>query len=213
MSDAVHALLLVAAVTVGVNGGILLLRVEERRIRLRPAAVALWLCVAVPSLLQIPFPALLEALQRDPGRIETGQVWRVLTSVVVQDGGVPGTTFNLLALAAMALVAGSWWSGGRVWLLFLGCHLLTNGLVLLTFAPVGAGNSVATIALGTAMVATLAQRHPRIPHLALTALTLALGVTLLLGHDIHGIAVCVGLVVGVASSCAWSSGRSFADAA
>jgi hypothetical protein len=65
----------------------------------------LWLVVAIPSMPQFVFPPLLRALEREPNQIEHhGQVWRVLTYVVVQDGGVVGTVSNLVLLAVVALV-------------------------------------------------------------------------------------------------------------
>lgn len=59
-----------------------------------------WLCVAVPSLAQILFPGVYRALHRDAEAVTSGhQWWRLLTSVVVQDGGVIGTVSNLVLLA------------------------------------------------------------------------------------------------------------------
>ena len=63
------------------------------RVLRRPpvAAVALWLIVAIPSLLQLPFPGLLHALERDPDQIrQHGQWWRLFTAAVVQESGRRG---------------------------------------------------------------------------------------------------------------------------
>ncbi|AZZ41737.1 hypothetical protein C0Z11_04965 [Acidipropionibacterium jensenii] len=55
--------------------------------RPRPFTAVLWLLAVVPSLVQLAVPALLPALERDWARIGSGQLWRLVTSVIVQDGG------------------------------------------------------------------------------------------------------------------------------
>ncbi len=53
------------------------------------------------------------SLRRDPDLIRHhGQVWRVLTSVLVQDGGRGGTTFNLVTLAVVGIFASEVWGRG-----------------------------------------------------------------------------------------------------
>ena len=62
-------------------------RIGEVRLTRPPrTAVVLWLLIAVPSLLQIVVPAVLDALERDPTQIRDHQWWRIVTSVAVQDG-------------------------------------------------------------------------------------------------------------------------------
>ncbi|MDN5858268.1 MAG: hypothetical protein L0H84_06560, partial [Pseudonocardia sp.] len=95
-----YAVLLVAALALAPR----LPRLPRRRDRPVPAAaVTLWLLVAVPSILGLVFPRVYTALYRDPALIlEQGQWWRVVTSVGVQDGGLRGAVFNLVALAVAA---------------------------------------------------------------------------------------------------------------
>lgn len=112
-------------------------------------AVALWLVVAVPSILQVPLPAVLHALERDPDKIEHhGQVWRMLTSVVVQDGGVAGTVSNLVILAIVGTTA-AYVLGARTMTCVFVIGILWFNLVSLALDQAGAGNSGATFALST----------------------------------------------------------------
>jgi hypothetical protein len=110
----INALLYVVMLACSVRAGYELLADGVRQTRMPSlGAVLLWLAVAVPSLLQIPFDAVLSQLQRDPERIRHhGQWWRIGTSGVVQDGGVAGTVFNLAVLAVVGAVAFRVWGRG-----------------------------------------------------------------------------------------------------
>lgn len=87
-------------------------------------------CVAVPSLAQIPFPLIYDALHRDAQAVITRhQWWRLITSVMVQDGGIIGTVSNLVLLGVALMVS---------------MHLWGSKATVITFVVVGAGlNSLA----------------------------------------------------------------------
>ncbi len=175
-----------------------------RRRDLVPAvAVVLWLVVAVPSLLQWPFPHLLTALQRDPVAVRDGQVWRVLTSVVVQDGGLAGTVFNLVVLALVAVVAGRVWGAARSVALFAAGVVGFNLITVFGFPSVGAGNSAACFVL-VCSLAGLALLHRNSREQMLLALLIVLtGGALLALLDAHGFAVLLGVVLGGAAARWW----------
>ena len=161
-------------------------------------AVGLWLLVAVPSLLQIPFPALLTSLRRDPDLIRhNGQVWRVLTSVLVQDGGLPGTVFNLVILAVVGLFAAEVWGPVLTPVVFLLAHLVFNMSVTFLSSEVGAGNSGATLGLAASMagLALLTQSEMALRWRAIGVL--GVGIALVGIGDAHGIGVLGGLVIGI----------------
>jgi rhomboid protease GluP len=62
--------------------------------------------VGLPTLAQFTVaPGLLQDLERNWTLIGQGQVWRLLTSLVVQDGGLIGAVFNLVALALIGVAA------------------------------------------------------------------------------------------------------------
>lgn len=168
------------------------------------AGVLLWLMVAVPSLLQFLFPGLLQSLERNPGLISGhGQWWRLVTSVVVQDGGAAGTAFNLVVLALVGVIAVRAWGGARAWLIFVVAAVAFNLAATFASPSTGAGNSAGTFALGTSLIGlALALRRQRAV-VVLAGLASACGIGLLALRDAHGEAVLGGLVIGLLVSSAW----------
>ena len=117
------------------------------------AAVSIAALVAEPVLL---------ALRRDAAALWDGQLWRLLTALLVQDGGVPGTVFNLLGLVLVG-VAAERRLGARAWL----AAYLTGGLTgeLVGWAgwePIGGGNSIGVCGLAGAL-AVAVLRDARAP--------------------------------------------------
>lgn len=161
-----------------------------------PAALALWAVVAVPSILQFPFPAILDALSRRPELIADGQVWRLLTSAVVQDGGVAGTVSNLVLLYLVACAAVPLWGGLRAAGLFALAAIGFDLAATFAFPQFGAGNSAATFALAASMIAAVAVwRRQRWAGPA-AVLAAAVGAGLLALGDAHGFAFLGGLALG-----------------
>jgi membrane associated rhomboid family serine protease len=198
----VNAVLYVVMVGLTVQLGMLLL--AGRRVRPWPRSqliltgAGLWLLVAVPSVLQNPFPALLTSLRRDPELIRHhGQYWRILTSVAVQDGGVPGTVWNLAILAVVVVVAVQVWGPLRTAIVFLVAQLLFNTLAVFLSSDLGAGNSGATFGLACSMagLGLLRRRNRAVLPRALGVL--GIGVALLVIGDAHGIAVLGGVLIGL----------------
>ncbi|WP_214323418.1 rhomboid family intramembrane serine protease [Nonomuraea sediminis] len=110
------------------------------------ASIAVVAVTAVPSLLQFAVPGLEPALMRDPAAIAGGQWWRLVTALVVQDGGLFGTVFNLLTLAALAFLAERTLGPARMLLLYATGAVVgeITGYVL---GVAGAGNSITVCAL------------------------------------------------------------------
>jgi membrane associated rhomboid family serine protease len=159
------------------------------------AVVAAATLVAVPSVLQLTLaPGLLDALGRRPGELGDGQVWRLATSLLVQDGGWAGLVYNLAALVYVGLAAervlgpARWWA---VWLVG-GVGAQFWGLVV---QPTGAGNSVGTFGL-TGALAVLALLRGGAAARLLGVVGLLAGVVLLVGGDVHGGAVVLGALAG-----------------
>lgn len=194
-----NAVLYVIVLACAVRAGAALLGGDIARMLRRPpvAAVVLWLIVAVPSLLQIPFPGLLHALERDPDQIrQHGQWWRLFTSVVVQDGGVAGTVWNLVILAVVAVVAIRAWGSVRGLAIFAVGVVGFNLATTFAWPTVGAGNSAATFTLAASVTGlALVKVRDRIA-LLLSAVTAACGIILLVLLDAHGSAMLGGLVIG-----------------
>jgi hypothetical protein len=191
---------LIFAFIVPLVAGMLLLRARVEATGLpprvfRPVSVILFCVVAVPSLLQFIFPGILHTLRRDAHLIlHHGQVWRLLTSLTVQDGGAVGTIFNLFFLAWLLILATNL-LGDRAALILFFAGGLVGELAGLRWQHIGGGNSVADLGMAGGVLA-LALLHGRPLHRVLAVIGLALGIALLVERNIHGAALLAGLLVG-----------------
>lgn len=161
-------------------------------------AIWMWAVVAVPSLVQIAAPVVLHAFERDPNQIRDGQLWRILTSVVVQDGGLVGTAANLAVLAVVAPLAVQFWGAWRAVSLFLLGQVIFGLLTAFVFPSLGAGNSAATLALAASMVGVVVTAHASRRELFLAAGVVLCGLCLVANGDAHGLAVLTGTMLGAA---------------
>jgi membrane associated rhomboid family serine protease len=195
-----NAVLYVTMLACAIRAAVVVLGAELGRLVRRPPApaVALWLVVAVPSLLQAPFPGVLRSLERDPDLIRGhGQWWRLFTAVLVQDGGAAGTVFNLVVLALIGIVAVRVWGGTRALIIF-GVAAVTFNIGATFVSPfAGAGNSASTFALATSVTGVAMVTRPQRVTALLAAITAGCGIALLALLDAHGEAVLGGLVMGV----------------
>jgi rhomboid protease GluP len=196
VSALLSALYIVLLVTAGM-AGTQLVRFAPRRTPI--ATIIAFALTAVPSLLQLTVaPGLFEALRRDRTAIGDGELWRLVTSFTVQDGGWTGTIFNLFALAVIGTLAERRWGPARWVAIALAVQVLGNlwGLVV---QPVGAGTSLVIFGLAgslaaSAVVARDVDRNTRAP----AAVSLIAALTLLVLADIHGGAALLGAVAGAA---------------
>lgn len=161
-------------------------------------AVVLWLLIAVPSLLQIVVPAVLDALERDPTQIRDHQWWRIFTSVAVQDGGLAGTVVNLLVLAWVAPLAVRVWGGVRAVLLFVASQIIFGLFTAFLFPSPGAGNSGATLALAASFAGLVVMQSKDRRVLTASGGIVLAGVLLVVVDDAHGLAVLTGALLGAA---------------
>jgi rhomboid protease GluP len=196
MNDITAVLYLVLLATAVLAGrGVLAERRSDSDRRVPVATITALVVVGVPTLLQLEVvPSLLGYLERDRTAIGDGQVWRLVTSLVVQDGGLAGSIFNLAGLALVGVIAERVW-GAKRWAVVA----LASGVVAelwgLVVQPVGAGNSVAVFGLAASVAAVAfmsGNGATRIP----AAVSLLVALALLLAGDIHGGAAAVGAAVG-----------------
>lgn len=116
------------------------------------------------ALVQAAVPGMLRDLGRTPAGLH-GDWWRSLTSLVVQDGGVAGTVFNLVGLLAVGTVAEQalvWWR----WLAQYFVVGVAAEFVGYAWQPVGGGNSIAVCGLAGGVALALWRRDPRLPAFA-----------------------------------------------
>jgi rhomboid protease GluP len=162
------------------------------------ATLAALVLVTVPSLLQLTVaPELQGRLGRDAAAIAEGELWRLMTALVVQDGGWAGTVSNLALLLVVGLVAERMWGAGR-WVAVALVSAVGGELWGLVVQPVGAGNSVLVFGLAASLAGAVLASGAAAPRsaraLAVTSLVVA-AVLLVIG-DLHGGAAALGAVVG-----------------
>lgn len=153
--------------------------------------------VAIPSLLQLPFPQIFDWLSRQPSlAISSHEYWRFITPIFVQDGGLIGTAFNLIVLTLFALLADRVWGLKKSLLIFFGGGILFEAIGII-FNSSGGGNSGATFILAMSMVgACLLQKTPKSARI-FGILAVIDGVILSAMRDAHGYAILFGFLLGV----------------
>jgi rhomboid protease GluP len=203
VNDVVTAVLYVLLYASAIRAGLGLVAQRGRSGRRIPiATIAAAVVVGVPTVLQLTLvPALLDNLERDRASIAGGEAWRLLTSLVVQDGGWAGSIFNLVTLVVVGAVAERVWGAVR-WTAIALVAGVAGQLWGLMVQPVGAGNSVAVFGLAAA-VSVAALRHGDRGTRVAAALALLVGAVLLLTGDIHGGAATAGALTGWAMDRRW----------
>ncbi|WP_431924762.1 rhomboid family intramembrane serine protease [Nonomuraea jabiensis] len=148
---------------------------------------AVFVITAIPSLLQFAIPGLEPALMRNPAAIAEGEWWRLGTALVVQDGGVPGTLFNLVCLAVLGYFAERAFGPAR-WLALYAAGAVTGEAAGYLLNDPGAGNSIAVCGLAGGLAVAAGDRLGR----ALGAYyALVLGASILMGLGTWGVIVMV----------------------
>jgi rhomboid protease GluP len=155
---------------------------------------------AVITGLQFAYPALLDALRRNPD----GQMWRLVTPIFVQADGVTQAALNGF-LALIFLPVAERLYGNGLWLVYFGPGVVYQIVNLMLFPDNGAGSSSAIFGVMGAMHAYVL-RHTigwpassaaplsiGKPFMVISAISLAAAVVLAIFRDGHG----WGLLTGV----------------
>jgi membrane associated rhomboid family serine protease len=153
--------------------------------------------VAIPSLLQIGYPPLYGALASQPLAVNGGhEYWRLLTALTVQNGGLIGTAFNLIALFFVLQIAEPVWGPWRSTLIFLVAGLYLNTLATVIFGVETAGNSGATFALAASLAGNylFIEKSPKRDWIAL--ICVLIGIILLVLQDVHAYPILGGALLG-----------------
>lgn len=167
-------------------------RDECGAVRAPVLTVVCFLTIAAFSFTQLLIaPHLLSLLMREAGQVYAGEPWRLLTSLLVQDGGWIGATFNLIALLALGSIAERI-LGRPQWALTVALSVITAGLLALLWQPVGAGNSILDCGLAGGICAVaLIKPQPHEVRIPVVAASICF-VLLLARQDIHGVAAVAG---------------------
>jgi membrane associated rhomboid family serine protease len=154
------------------------------------------LAIAIPTILQFFFPALLQMFERNYERFLAGDWWRMITPLFVQDGGLSGSIFNLVSLALVGSVAERLWDSQR-WLVIFFAGGILSQIVGFAWQPVGAGNSIANFSLAASIAILCLVRNTSRVVQGTAILSLGAGVILLFLKDIHGPAMMIGAVIAL----------------
>jgi membrane associated rhomboid family serine protease len=179
-----------------VVGGIVSGRLQERRSTpgfpwLSAGTVLL---VAAMLALQLHYPVLLERLSRTPALVE-GEIWRAVTAIFVQDGGLAGGLFNLVLLLAIGPLAEARLGAGCWAITYFGGGVATEFLAI-AWQPYGAGNSIACFALAGTLIITGAASRRGWLAIGSAVIATAAMFALLAARDIHGLGFLAGAAIG-----------------
>jgi membrane associated rhomboid family serine protease len=153
----------------------------------------LLLAIAIPSVLQFFVPGVLSLFERNYSLFISGDWWRLITPLSVQEGGISGTIFNLASLLLLGSVAERFWGGRRMLLIFFIGGIAAE-LVAFAWQPIGAGNSIGNFSLAAAIAVACLVRHPPRPIQIMALLALGADGVLLGLQNIHGAAAMVGAI-------------------
>jgi rhomboid protease GluP len=149
---------------------------------------------------QFFYPQLIPALRRQPSMFNALELWRLVTSLLVHDGGWTQIAGNFISLAVIGTLA-EWVTSRWLWLLAFFAGGLSGNIIGYFWQPYGAGNSIAFYGLLGLLAAWLLShpvRNPRVRY-GLPIIVAALAFVLCMMQDIHGPPLLFGLLIGLAA--------------
>jgi len=153
---------------------------------------------ATITALQFVYPALLPLFVRNPEMLRAGELWRVITPMFVQPGGISQCMANaFLLIGFMPMVEKLYGKGLLV--IFLGAGLLSQ--VFLNFwLPYSGGSSSAAFGLIGALFCYLLRESKQalLPFVVLPVVGLLAGAMLAFARDGHGAGMWLGAVIAYA---------------
>jgi rhomboid protease GluP len=184
---------------VTIAGTVLYLRRTDRKFTFPAVTLILAAFTLALSVVGELSPTTLQLLDRDRPLLLSGEWWRIITPLFVQDGGWPGTISNVVALIAIGLCAETLFRRRT----FLAVYFLA-GVISEVFAYTlmqhqgFAGNSVANA--GTAALCLVALCTARvIPARIVGAVGVLAGILLIATANLHGVGFAVGGLVALAA--------------
>ena len=151
---------------------------------------------ATITSLQFAYPGLVTLFARNPEALRAGELWRVLTPMFVQPGGIGQCIANAFLLGAFMPMVEKLYGRGLL-PIFLGAGLLSQ-IALNFWLPYGGGSSSAAFGLIGALFLFLLRerRQALLPFTVLPVVGLVAGVVLAFAKDGHG----AGMLIGAAIS-------------
>ena len=145
-------------------------------------------------------PAMFDSLARDPTELGHGQLWRLLTPVLVQSDHSPLAIIGVFILCAVIGVTGEWLLPRSEWLALYLLGALAGHGIGETFQPHQSGTSVAFVGiLGGLGARILLDHDPRLKFWRIRfAALIPLAILDTALRDIHGAPFLIGLAAGSA---------------
>lgn len=152
---------------------------------------------AIVTALQFKFPELLTLFRRDLDGLRSGQVWRVITPLFVQPGGISQCVANAFLLTLFVPLAERLY-GKSLLVLYFGAGVLGQ-VFHYWWSPTGGGSSGAAFAVMGGLVTYIFrnQRFALKPFVVLAAVPLIAATVLAMFRDGHGPSLLIGASVAV----------------
>jgi rhomboid protease GluP len=179
---------------------------NSARLRFVPwLTLAVWLATALTTGAMLVDPSIGTLLQRNALLIRQGEVWRMVTTWLVETDGWTQIAVNFAGLAIFGTLV-ELLVGRRWWILGYLVAGLTGEVAGLFWQPFGGGNSVAICGLiGLFSVWQLRRQQTLGPQRYLgTIVWLSLGLWLCFRRDIHGPALVAGFLVAALVFARWA---------
>jgi membrane associated rhomboid family serine protease len=158
-----------------------------------PVAAGLAAVFAVMGVWQTVHPAIIGALERDPG----GGWWRVVTALLVQSDGWFQIVFNFAALLVVVPVAARTLGNLRTLAVYLVAGIAAQAVSAAGWSPHGGGDSVAICGLVGALAVGYSLRGTRRDLRLLQLLIPVAALVLCVLTNNHGVGLAVGCMLGV----------------
>jgi rhomboid protease GluP len=193
----VEAILLWLVILGAAMGGGSALQVRRRPLRFPVGTIAIALVTLAFSVWGNLNPDILHALRRYRDRLLDGEWWRLVTPLVVQDGGWTGTIFNIAAFLVLGAMVESLFGWRWLVITYLAAGLVSEVVAYTLIRDQGfAGNSVAVMGVaGLLAVTCLLTPSPRarIPGMV----GMLAGLALIVTANLHGAGFAVGGAAGI----------------
>jgi rhomboid protease GluP len=176
----------------------------QRLARVPVVTLVLIVVISTVSAIGYGHPGVFEALERQRGAVADGQVWRLVTPLLVQTDGWKALLAVMWLLLVVGLVAEPLFGHARFLALFLLAGMVGHS-VGIVWQPGAGGASVGALGPAGALAALLLRppglgnpsaRRVRPLGRLLGAAAVVIGVALLTGTDIHGPALLAGVCLG-----------------
>lgn len=155
------------------------------------ATVSIFLATTAFMFGQSASPAILDELRRMPGAIADGELWRLVTPMVVHAGGWPQYGVNMAGLLVFGSLLEVRSRPRRMVLIYFASGVVGQ-VVGMAWRPNGAGASVGVAGIIGALAAAFVLRSDGRGRFVFLSLYMLIVVASLAAHDVHGLPALAG---------------------